>query len=134
MATRAQIVKKADQQLAKLAKLERSIARAIDDLRDIEWDRPLNASERKTLEKLKADRTDVRDAIEELGFVTIAALDRSDEALRIANALKGVVRDLEARRAALNQFVSTAQGVASIISSLTGLAESVAKLAGSGSN
>lgn len=134
MASRAQIVQKADQQLANLAELERNIARAIDEVRDVEWDRPLNAAERKKLEKMKTSRTDVRDAIEELGFVTIAALDRSDEALRIANALNGVVRDLKARRAALNQFVSTARGIAGIISSLTDLAESVASLARSGSN
>lgn len=132
MASRAQIVRRADRELTRLAKLERNIARAIDDLRDIEWDRPLNAAERRKLQNLKASRTDVRDAIEELGFVTMAALDRSDEALRIANALEGVVRDLKARRAALDRFVSTAQGVAAVLSSLTGLAASVAQRARSG--
>ena len=125
MASRKQIVDKADRQSKKLGDIERSLDRAITEIRDIEWDRPLNEAERKRLGKLKDSLTDVREAIEELGLVTIRALDKSDEAVRIANALKGIVRNLEARHATLKKFVSTAKAFAGITDSITSLAKSV---------
>lgn len=123
MATSAEIVAEADAQIAALQTTERATNREINAIKDIEWDRPLTAEERKRVDDLRAMRAAALAAIEEISFVTMAALDKADEVRRIRNAVAGVIADLQDKKKRIDRIGQIATKVGNVITGLQDLAD-----------
>lgn len=119
------IVDAADKQHAALQALERQIDSKIDEIKDREWNRPLTAEERTTLAGLRADMSSVMSAMVELAYVTLGALDKTDEVQRLINALASASKELSARKASLSLIAS---GLQSFAETLNGIERLVAHL------
>lgn len=104
------------------------IQREIDAIDDIEWDRPLNATELKQRKEKRAAQTAVRAAQIELSFVTLRALDESTEVQRLTNAFRSINRDLKKDLDKLNEIGKAAERTAKIVDALVDLATDIAKL------
>ena len=85
------------------------IEEEIDAIKDKEWDGPLSDADHDALAELRARKNEVMVAVEELGYITIGALDKTDEVRRIAKAILGVRRNLERQR---QRFTKIAEGTA----------------------
>jgi hypothetical protein len=123
MATSAEIVAEADAQIAALQTTERATNREINAIKDIEWDRPLTAEERKRVDDLRAMRAATLAAIEEISFITMAALDKADEVKRIRNAVAGVIADLKDKKKRIDRIGQIATKVGNVITGLQDLAD-----------
>ena len=95
------IVNTAKAQVDALKAVESQFDAKINAIKDAEWDKPLTAAQLKQISDLRTQEAAVEAAIEELCYVTMGALDKSDEITRLANALGGVVKDLKTRTAAI---------------------------------
>ena len=104
------------------------IQREIDAIDDIEWDRPLNATELKQRKEKRAAQTAVRAAQIELSFVTLRALNESTEVQRLTNAFRSINRDLKKDLDKLNEIGKAAERTAKIVDALVDLATDIAKL------
>ena len=104
------------------------IQREIDAIDDIEWDRPLNATEVKQRKEKRAAQTAVRAAQIELSFVTLRALNESTEVQRLTNAFRSINRDLKKDLDKLNEIGKAAERTAKIVDALVDLATDIAKL------
>src|SRR5262245_50890016 len=89
------ILKNAEAARTLLTTQENALQRAINEIDDIEWLRPLTTDERNQRQKLRAGQTAVRAAQIELSFVTLRALDQTPEVQRLINAFKTINRDLK---------------------------------------
>jgi hypothetical protein len=94
MAPANDILASAQAQLAALQVIDGKFAAQIAAIKDAEWDRPLSDKELSQLSMLRAQQRPVLAAIEELSYVTMQALDDSDNIQRLSNALSGVVKGL----------------------------------------
>lgn len=128
--THAQIVAAADAELLRLQAIELRINREIDAIKDKAFTGPLTAADRNEIARLRMDKAPVLDAIEELGFVTLGALDTTDELRRLINSLRAVVADLEKRRARIQRFAEGAQKFASVLTKLQEVADKADGLLG----
>jgi hypothetical protein len=104
------------------------IQREIDAIDDIEWDRPLNATEVKQRKEKRAAQTAVRAAQIELSFVTLRALNESTEVQRLTNAFRSINRELKKDLDKLNEIGKAAERTAKIVDALVDLATDIAKL------
>ena len=107
------------------------IQQQIDAIDDIEWDRPLNATEIKQRKDKRASQTALRAASIELSFVTLRALNESSEVIRLTNAFQSINRDLKKDLDRLNEIGQAAQRTAKIIDTLVDLTTTIAKLVAS---
>ncbi len=123
MATSAEIVAEADVQIEALQATERAVNQRINAIKDNEWDRPLTAEERKKIDDLRATRAATLSAIEEVSFITMAALDKADEVKRIRNAVAGVVADLQDKKKRIERIGQIATKIGNVITGLQDLAK-----------
>ena len=121
-----EIVKAADEQIARLQASERALNTEINAVRAIEWQRPLNADEREQLAQLRRTKASVLAAIEELSLLTVSDLDQTDEVKRLLNAMEGIQLILKTE---LNDIKHTAAVATSIADAIQGIASLAAKLA-----
>ncbi len=84
------------------------IEEQIKKVKDKEWDGPLSKADRDKLSVLRANKSSTMLAVEELGYITMGALDKTDEVRRIRNAIIGVRRDLASER---ESFAKIADGI-----------------------
>lgn len=125
--TRDEILQAARTARAELVGLIQSIEEQIDVIKDKEWERELTKADRDKLAALRARKSEVMIAVEELGYVTMGALDRTDEVRRIANAITGVRKDLNAKR---QEFATFARGVTdfgNVLKKLKAIADELTK-------
>ena len=64
-------------------------------IKDKEFDHPLSESDSDRIIDLRSAKANIRSAIDELAFVTVKALDTTDELKRIRNAIAGAIKDLK---------------------------------------
>lgn len=121
-----EIVKAADEQIARLQASERALNTEINAVRAVEWQRPLSADELGQLAQLRRAKASVLSAIEELSLLTVADLDQTDEVKRLLNAMLGIQLILKTE---LNDIKHTAAVAASIADAIQGIASLAAKLA-----
>ena len=123
------IVATANQQETALQQLDSAIDAKINAIKDAEWDKPLSAAEQATINDLRSQQAAILAAIEELAYVTEGALDTSDELTRMANALTGVVNDLNSRKAAITAIGTAADNFSATLDALNGLVTQIKALA-----
>jgi len=115
----------ANAEYQRLQGLERDLTQEINTLLDVEWTRKLTAAEAKNVVELREAKAAVFSAMEELSYVTLAALDKSQEVVRIRNALERVRRDLDRELADVKGIGKIASKVPKI---LDGVEKVVTKL------
>jgi hypothetical protein len=122
------VLAKAEKARALLAAKELDLQREIDDIDDIEWDRPLNAAEQKRRKEKRAAQTAVRAAKIEASFITLRALNETPEVQRLINAFQSINRDLKKEFDRLQEIAKAAERTAKVIDALADLAADLAKL------
>jgi len=132
--TVASIVKSAKARISELQQQDSRIDAKIDSIKDKEWDKPLSKQERAELLKLRTAKALLLETMEELGYITVGAIDKSDEMVRIANALTGISSDLAKRTRELKaagveakNFGDTLAGINKIVSSMASLTSRATK-------
>lgn len=125
----AAIVTTAKAQVDALKAIESQFDAKINAIKNAEWDRPLTPAQLKQISGLRTDEAAVEAAIEELCYVTMGALDKSDEITRLANALTGVVKDLKTRTAAITAIGTDAKSFGAICDAISGLVPKLQALA-----
>jgi hypothetical protein len=132
MATSEQIMASANAQIAALQETERSINQEISTVKDKEWNNPLTDADRAELDDLRATRASVLSAMEEVSFVTMAALDKTDELQRIKNAMVGVIADLRAKQRLIQRIGQIAGKVTTVVTGVQDLSSKLQAFAGQG--
>ena len=95
MASHQEIFDAAQKGISELQAVELQLAREVVAIKDKEFDHPLSESDIDRIIDLRSAKANIRSAIDELAFVTLKALDKSDDLKRINNALAGAVKDLK---------------------------------------
>ena len=122
------IVATAQKQLDALQAIDSAIAAKIAAIKDAEWDTPLTAEQIKQISDLRAQEAAILSAIEELSYVTVGALDKSDELTRMLNALQGISKDLSARTAAILAIGASAQNISAVCDGISSLVTQIQSL------
>jgi methyl-accepting chemotaxis protein len=104
----------------------------INTIKDHEFDRPLTPSERARIVELRTSKASIAAAVEELSFVTMAALDTTDELKRINNAIAGVVKDLRSTVKRIEKIGQVADTIAKILGGVQELSKKINKLTNEG--
>jgi hypothetical protein len=129
MATAGDIMASAQTQLTALQATNAKFDAQIAAIKDSEWNAPLTDQQLKQLTALRGQQQPVLAAIEELSYLTLGALDKSDEIGRIANALAGVVKGLTAQSDKIAAIDGDAKNVSAICTAITKLIPQIQSLA-----
>lgn len=121
MASANDIVADAQKQLAALQAIDAAINTKVAAIKDAEWNGPLNDGELNQIATLRKQEQPILAAIEELSYVTMGALDKSDEVTRIANAFAGIIKGLTAQADEIATIDSSAKSIGSICAALAKL-------------
>jgi hypothetical protein len=127
-----EIYDSAQKKIADLQTADLQINIDINTIKDKEWDGPLSASDRDRLVELRSTKASILAAIEELGFVTMAALDKTDELRRINNAIAGVVEDLKNTVARIVRIGQIADTIKQVLGGVQDLSKSIKDLTDEG--
>ncbi|MBA4098193.1 MAG: hypothetical protein C0484_15695 [Rhodospirillum sp.] len=95
MASHQEIFDTAQKRISELQAVEFQLEREVVTIKDKEFDHPLSESDRDRVIDLRSAKANIRSAIDELAFVTLKALETTDELKRIRNAIAGAVKDLK---------------------------------------
>lgn len=125
MASANDIVAVAQEQLAALQAIDATINAKVAAIKDAEWNGPLSDVELNQIATLRKREQPILAAIEELSYVTMGALDKSDEVVRIANAFAGIIKGLTAQADEIAAIDSSAKNVGSICTALGKLAPEI---------
>jgi hypothetical protein len=117
----ASIVADANKRIADFQKIETAITQEIAAIKDKEWTQPLSQQDLSQISILRAADSSVLAALEELSYVTMAALDKSDELNRIRNAIDGVIKDLNKQKSTIEKIAKVATAIGSAIGGLQSL-------------
>jgi len=118
MASANDIVADAQKQLAALQAIDAVINTKVAAIKDAEWNGQLSDGELNQIATLRKQEQPILAAIEELSYVTMGALDKSDEVNRIANAFAGIIKGLTAQADGIAAIDSSAKNIASICTAL----------------
>jgi hypothetical protein len=94
MASHQEIFDDAQKRISELQAVEFQLEREVVTIKDQEFDHPLSERDRDRIIDLRSAKATIRSAIDELAFVTLKALEKTDELKRINNAIAGAVKDL----------------------------------------
>ena len=95
MASHQEIFDTAQKRISELQAVEFQLEREVVTIKDKEFDHPLSESDSDRIIDLRSAKANIRSAIDELAFVTLKALDTTDELKRIRNAIAGAIKDLK---------------------------------------
>lgn len=129
MATASDIVANAQTQLDALRSIDSIIDAKIAAIKDAEWDKPLSSEQLGKISILRNQQQPILSAVEELSYVTMGALDKSDEINRIANALMGVIKGLNKQSDEIAAIDTSAKNIGSICTALGTLVPQIQELA-----
>ena len=129
MASANDIVASAQQQLTALQAINSSINTRIAAIKDAEWNASLTDQEIGQINALRAQQQPILSAIEELSYVTLGALDQSDEISRMGSALAGVVKGLDAQAAQIAAIDASAKNISGVSKAIAGLIPQIQALA-----
>ncbi|MFM9845023.1 MAG: hypothetical protein ACKVOI_18835 [Dongiaceae bacterium] len=122
------VLENAEKARGLLAMKNLEIQQQIDAIDDIEWDRPLNATEAKQRKEKRMAQSAIAAAKIELGFVTLRALNETSEVQRLTNAFRSINRDLKKDLDRLNEIGKAAERTARIVDALVDIATDIARL------
>ena len=95
MTSHQEIFDSARKRISELQTIEFQLEHEVATIKDQEFDHPLSESDSDRIIDLRSAKANIRSAIDELAFVTVKALDTTDELKRIRNAIAGAIKDLK---------------------------------------
>ena len=95
MTSHQEIFDSARKRISELQTIESQLEHEVATIKDQEFDHPLSESDSDRIIDLRSAKANIRSAIDELAFVTVKALDTTDELKRIRNAIAGAIKDLK---------------------------------------
>jgi hypothetical protein len=123
--TTQEIFDDAQKSISDLQKAELQANADINAVKDKEWNGPLSSKDRDQLVELRSAKASILGAIEELAFVTMQALDESDELKRINNAIAGVVKDLKSVSERIDRIGKVAETVGEVLGGVVALSKKI---------
>ena len=114
--------------ISELQAVELQLAREVVAIKDKEFDHPLSESDIDRIIDLRSAKANIRSAIDELAFVTLKALDKSDELKRINNALAGAVKDLKRTADRIAKIGMAADTIKQVLGGVEKLGKQIEKL------
>ena len=128
MASHQEIFDDAQKRISELQAVEFQLEREVVSIKDTEFDHPLTDSDRDRVIDLRSAQANVRSAIDELAFVTLKALDTTDELKRINNALVGAVKDLKKTADRIVKIGMVADTIRQVLGGVEKIGKKIAKL------
>jgi hypothetical protein len=128
MASHQEIFDAAQQRISELQAVELQLEREVVAIKDKEFDHPLSQSDLDRIVKLRSAKSTIRAAIDELAFVTLKALDTTDELKRINNAIAGAVKDLKKTADRIARIGMIANTITRILGGVEKLGKQISKL------
>lgn len=113
-----EIADSADAEFASLQVMDRAIGSQIKVIKDKEWAGPLSNQDRADLQQLREAKAAILAAMEELSFVTVGALDKTQEVKRLANAIRATRQTLEGELQDIQHIAQVANTIATILGGL----------------
>lgn len=128
MASHQEIFDEAQKRISELQAVELQLEREVVAIKDKEFDHPLSQSDLDRVVKLRSAKSTIRSAIDELAFVTLKALDTTDELKRINNAIAGAVKDLKKTADRIARIGMIANTITRILGGVEKLGKQIGKL------
>lgn len=128
MANHQEIFDAAQKGISELQAVELQLAREVVAIKDKEFDHPLSESDIDRIIDLRSAKANIRSAIDELAFVTLKALDKSDELKRINNALAGAVKDLKRTAERIAKIGVAADTIKQVLGGVEKIGKQIEKL------
>ena len=124
----SQIIEQARKVRSDMAQQESTIQDEIDDIDDIQWERPLTDAEREQRKQLRVAQTNVRAAMVQLSNVSVRALDQAPEISRLINAFEAINNDLTKDIEDIHEAAAVAEAIQNAVAQIADIAAKVAKL------
>jgi hypothetical protein len=124
----SQIIELARIVRSEMAQQETTIQDEIDDIDDIQWERPLTDAEREQRKQLRVAQTNVRAAMVQLSNVSVRALDQAPEISRLINAFEAINNDLTKDIEDIHEAAAVAEAIQNAVAQIADIAAKVAKL------
>lgn len=128
MASHQEIFDEAQKRISELQAVELQLEREVVAIKDKEFDHPLSQSDLDRIVKLRSAKSTIRSTIDELAFVTLKALDTTDELKRINNAIAGAVKDLKKTADRIARIGMIANTITRILGGVEKLGKQIGKL------
>ena len=128
MASHQEIFDTAQKRISELQAVEFQLEREVVTIKDQEFDHPLTDNDRDRVIDLRSAKANIRSAIDELAFVTLKALETTDELKRIRNAIAGAVKDLKKTADRIARIGMIADTITRILGGVETLAKRIEKL------
>lgn len=128
MANHQEIFDTAQKRISELQAVEFQLEREVVTIKDQEFDHPLSESDSDRIIDLRSAKANIRSAIDELAFVTVKALDTTDELKRIRNAIAGAVKDLKKTVDRIAKIGKVANTITQVLGGVEKLGKQIEKL------
>jgi hypothetical protein len=128
MASHQEIFDTAQRRISELQAVEFQLEREVVTIKDKEFDHPLSESDGDRIIDLRSAKATIRSAIDELAFVTVKALDTTDELKRIRNAIAGAVKDLKKTADRIAKIGMVADTIRQVLGGVEKLGKRIEKL------
>ena len=128
MASHQEIFDSARKRISELQTIEFQLEREVVTIKDQEFDHPLSESDSDRIIDLRSAKANIRSAIDELAFVTLKALETTDELKRIRNAIAGAVKDLKKTVDRIAKIGKVANTITQVLGGVEKLGKQLEKL------
>lgn len=128
MGSHQEIFDDAQKRISELQAVEFQLEREVVTIKDQEFDHPLSERDRDRIIDLRSAKATIRSAIDELAFVTLKALDKTDELKRINNAIAGAVKDLKRTADRIVKIGMVANTITQVLGGVEKLGKKLEKL------
>ena len=128
MASHQEIFDTAQKRISELQSVEFQLEREVVTIKDQEFDHPLSESDSDRIIDLRSAKANIRSAIDELAFVTLKALDTTDELKRIRNAIAGAIKDLKKTADRIAKIGKAADTIKQVLGGVEKLGKQLEKL------
>jgi hypothetical protein len=128
MASHQEIFDTAQKRISELQAVEFQLEREVVTIKDQEFDHPLSESDSDRIIDLRSAKANIRSAIDELAFVTVKALETTDELKRIRNAIAGAVKDLKKTADRIAKIGKIANTITQVLGGVEKLGKQIEKL------
>ncbi len=128
MASHQEIFDTAQKSISELQAVEFQLEREVVTIKDKEFDHPLSESDSDRIIDLRSAKANIRSAIDELAFVTLKALETTDELKRIRNAIAGAVKDLKKTADRIAKIGMAADTIKQVLGGVEKIGKQIEKL------
>ena len=128
MASHQEIFDTAQTRISELQAVEFQLPCEVVTIKDKEFDHPLSESDSDRIINLRSAKANIRSAIDELAFVTLKALDTTDELKRIRNAIAGAIKDLKKTADRIAKIGMAADTIRQILGGVEKVGKQIEKL------